>query len=746
MTDSYRNNRYSGGDSYYPRRSRSRSPRRDDIYRFGGANLRGGDGNPRRDYDNGDSYGRGDFSFRKETQTQWPTEPYADRNRRPRNSHNNRGGRGGRGGRWQARGSKAANERQILNTGMDRDVTPERLAGMTNGAVLFNPDDISEDDSNESDADMDEDSSGGDKVSNGLAKVDSEEGPLTKRPRKELDKTDGNDKPKWSNPDPYYLAPILEDANAKKKDVVEIIRKAKIAAEKEKEQSTNAVAKNDDFISFAMDEDEEEDKSDHISISSDDAPVETFTTGTANESRAENSSTTSNPVPFSHLTNFHPLLASSSATTSSRSQPTTDTRRETDTWPPRSNQDAINMPQRRDGNSKHNGNKRKRNENGDLTSEWIEDNRARAIPWVKEDHSNLKSTSVWLHKEICDFYEFVRPTAHEHAIRKNLVDRIARALKKNYRDYTLHSFGSYAYGIYLPTADMDLCLVSDRYQRTGQADINLNYSQLRKALVCLQQAGIPADHDQQVIAKAKVPIIKFVDRLTGLKVDISFENTTGITALSSFNSWKAEFPQFTALVTLIKQFLLMRDLNEVFSGGLGGFSVACLVVSMLQHSPDVQSANPPTLGALLLRFFKLYGNDFNMTSLAISVNPPMYIPKVSQIIRAYTKFHKGRNTNTIQDVYDKSYGKAKWLIWDPHNRDNDVSGGSTKAELIADKFYEAYQVLRDVIDHLGRAGPILRKGQSILRPIFGGNYQSFIDQREQLHDVYDRMRVDGYFS
>lgn len=99
-----------------------------------------------------------------------------------------------------------------------------------------------------------------------------------------------------------------------------------------------------------------------------------------------------------------------------------------------------------------------------------------------------------------------------------------------------------------------------------------------------------------------------------------------------------------------------------------------------------------------------------------------------------------------QNIYHKSYGKAKWLIQDPHNEENDVSGGSTKAELIADKFYEAYQVLRDLMDHLDRAGPTLRKGQSILRPIFGGNYQSFIDQREQLHDVYDRMLVDGYFS
>lgn len=625
MADSYRGSRYNG-DSYHPRRSRS--PRQNDMYRFGaGHRLGGSDRDTRRDYDNG--YDRGEFRFRNEAkQTQWPSEPRAERNgmknsNRTRNGPNNRGGRGGRGGRWQ-RGSKAANDRKILNTGMSRDVTPERLAGMINGANLFNPND------EESDEEMVEDSLGGVTSLNGsdAAKDDSEEGPSKKRARKERGDADGDEKPKWSNPDPYYaLPPIIEDANTKKKDVVELIRKAKVAAEKEQEGATNAVVQNDDFISFGMDEEEEAEEAeeeDHISISSDDK-----LDGVSN-SRGEEAS--ASMVPFSHLTNFHPLLADTPVATGARPPPpssNSEARRETDTWPPRSNHDAVNRPQQRDSAYKQHDGKRKYKA-GELSQEWIENSYTRAVPWIKEDHSNLKSTSVWLHKEICDFYEFVKPTAHEHQIRKNLVDRIARALKQNYPEFDLHSFGSYAYGIYLPTADMDLCLVSRKFQRTGYPDFHPSQNQLRKVLKSLQQAGIPHEYGQQVIKSAKVPIIKFVDRMTGLKVDISFENMTGITALSSFNTWKSTYPQFTVLVTLIKQFLLMRDLNEVYNGGLGGFSVACLVVSMLQHSPDIQSANPPTLGALLLRFLKLYGNDFNMTSLGISVNPPKYIPKVRE--------------------------------------------------------------------------------------------------------------------
>ncbi|QDS75400.1 hypothetical protein FKW77_003007 [Venturia effusa] len=694
MRDSYGGSRYNG-DSYHPR-PRSRSPRRDDMFRFGGSSsIRGGE-----------SFSRGDFSFRSEPQkTKWPAGSRVDYNRPNRNQKGNRngqGGRGGRGGRWQARGAKAANDRQILNTGMDRDITPERLEGMTQGALMFNPD------QEDSDSEVEHDDK---------KQVDSEEGPSKKRVRTARADVDGDEKPKWSNPDPYYsLPPVLEDVNTKKKDVVELIRKAKIAAEKEKEDATNAVAQNDDFISFGMDEDKDQD--DHISISSDNSSDIVEIQTPAQDPAASK--------PFSHLTNFHPLLANTPASTGVRPTPNVEARREVDAWPPRTNHEAVNRPQQRDTSSKQHDMKRKRNDtSGDLARDWVENNFDRAVPWLKQDHSDLKSTAVWLHKEICDFYDFVKPREYEQVIRKNCVERIARALSRDYPDFDLRPFGSYAYGIYLPTADMDLVLVSRRYQQTGRPDFNPTSSQLHRVLWTLRKADIVAEHGSQVIAKAKVPIVKFVDRLTGLKVDISFENITGITALSSFDSWKAQYPQFTVLVTLIKQFLLMRDLNEVFNGGLGGFSVACLVVSMLQHSPDIQSGNPPTLGALLLRFFKLYGSDFNMKSLGISVNPPKYIPK---------------------DVFDKSYGKAKWLIHDPHNPDNDVSGGSIKAELIADKFYDAYHILRDLMDRLGHAGPTIRKGRSILHPIFGGNYQSFVDQREQLQEVYDRLKVQGYFS
>lgn len=85
------------------------------------------------------------------------------------------------------------------------------------------------------------------------------------------------------------------------------------------------------------------------------------------------------------------------------------------------------------------------------------------------------------------------------------------------------------------------------------------------------------------------------------------------------------------LVTIIKQFLLMRGLNEVMTGGLGGFSVTCLVVSLLQNMPQVQSGElvpEQHLGEILIEFLDFYGNRLDTARVGLMMHPPGYFEKV----------------------------------------------------------------------------------------------------------------------
>jgi non-canonical poly(A) RNA polymerase PAPD5/7 len=237
-----------------------------------------------------------------------------------------------------------------------------------------------------------------------------------------------------------------------------------------------------------------------------------------------------------------------------------------------------------------------------------------------------------MHKEIVDFYYYVKPRAFEQAVRTRLVEDLRSKARAEYPHFDILTFGSFPAELYLPTSDMDLVCVSDDYMRTGRVSVSSRY--LYGFARWLTMKKISHDNSVTVIAKAKVPLVKYVDRLTGLKVDISFENDTGLIANKTFQEWKIEFPAMPTLVTIIKHLLAMRGLNEPQNGGIGGFSVICLVVSLLQQMPQVQSRSmipEHHYGEVLMEFLDLYGNQFNVTTTAISLRPPGYVPKVSRV-------------------------------------------------------------------------------------------------------------------
>jgi non-canonical poly(A) RNA polymerase PAPD5/7 len=130
-----------------------------------------------------------------------------------------------------------ASDREFLKT--NRAPTPELMPGMDDdqaNAVKYVPiEDVS--DSEEAEMDMSDDEGAE---------------PKKKQARTQTLAADGDGVPKWSNPDPYTVLPPLDEAQRKKKDVVKLIRKARVTASTESMTKTEAVS--DDFISFDFDD------------------------------------------------------------------------------------------------------------------------------------------------------------------------------------------------------------------------------------------------------------------------------------------------------------------------------------------------------------------------------------------------------------------------------------------------------------------------------------------------------------
>lgn len=571
--------------------------------------------------------------------------------------------------------------------------------------------------------------------------------------------------PKWSNPDPYTSLPPVDELR-KRKDVVKIIRKARIATERAV-IAANEAGDNDDFISFGFGE---------ISMAKKNASRSSSVTAEDYDERGRTFSP-SGPKQFSHLQNLHgerftkaPGTEDMSVIADERGSPPglksrllPDADETIDQRSSRGHDDALGSRKRtQDDVIKNIPARMPRRKKpfleipgGSLLDVWRPYGNTNPTPWLKRSARRCENIGFrylflnsWtfakanksgrLHKEICDFYDFVRPQSYEQKVREELLDRLQTIIAKQFHRCDVYCFGSFAAGLYLPNADMDVVVISEGFSVSGVKMACQNSGHMHRFGSYLRRSGVAEENSVEVISSAKVPLIKFVDRITGIRVDMSFENHTGLTANDTVSAWKSQFPAMPIIVTLIKQFLLMRGLNEVVNGGLGGFSVTCLVTSLLQNLPQIQSGElipEQHLGEILIEFLDLYGNRLDRNRTGIMMNPPGYFEKVwscSPTLLTKCSHQSQYSRNGPQRQVYQANKVDRLAIMDPNNPENDISGGSRNVGLIFDRFAQAHQEILEAMKSPTRS--------SLLDWMLGGEYGVFTHQRNHLEKLYRQTR------
>ncbi|KAJ8907717.1 hypothetical protein NDN08_007823 [Rhodosorus marinus] len=236
-------------------------------------------------------------------------------------------------------------------------------------------------------------------------------------------------------------------------------------------------------------------------------------------------------------------------------------------------------------------------------------------PWVRSEellfalkHSTNKM--VTLHYEILDFCRFVTPTDAEHQKRLRLLDRVEEVVKIIWPSAKVVVFGSFATGLYLPSSDIDVC-VFESPGKGSTEDLNTLADELRKKPGFLRRI--------QVIDKARVPLVKLVDRETNVQCDISFNQESGPNNVAFIRKHIEDFPSLKPLLMVIKCFLQQRNLGEVFRGGLGSYALFLLTLSHLQMHQFNFPRPANALGDMLMDFFELYGEVFNNCYTGVAV-------------------------------------------------------------------------------------------------------------------------------
>lgn len=350
------------------------------------------------------------------------------------------------------------------------------------------------------------------------------------------------------------------------------------------------------------------------------------------------------------------------------------------------------------------------NDDGDLITS---SNPSSLYPWIKaHDHSTQKEIADWLTMEIKDFINYISPSKEEIIMRNNVVNKLKDGIRRCWPDAEAHVFGLYATDLYLPGSDIDLVVIS----KNGDCE---NRHKLYQLSSFLRQNKLA--REIEVIAGAKVPIIKFIEPESNIQIDVSFERTNGIDAAKRISKWISDTKGLRELVMVVKQFLRSRKLNNVHVGGLGGYATIILCYHFLRLHPRISTNNMnilDNLGSLLIEFFELYGRNFSYDNLILAIDPVTDLPKYLKKSQYY-KLLTSKNPFSL-------------VVQDPSDPDNNITRSSYNLRDVKKAFGGAYQLLTERCYYLNSASYKSRIGQSILGDIirYKGKERDFNDERD----------------
>ncbi|KAG8386317.1 hypothetical protein BUALT_Bualt03G0136400 [Buddleja alternifolia] len=353
--------------------------------------------------------------------------------------------------------------------------------------------------------------------------------------------------------------------------------------------------------------------------------------------------------------------------------------------------------------------------------------------WFRAN-SRFKSPMLQLHKEILDFCDFLSPTPEEQDSRNAAIDSVFDVIKYIWPSAEVEVFGSFKTGLYLPSSDIDVVIL-DSNVRTPQMGLQA----LSRAL---SQRGIAKKI--QVIAKARVPIIKFVEKKSCFAFDISFDVHNGPKAADFIKDAISKWPPLRPLCLILKVFLQQRELNEVYTGGIGSYALLSMLIAMLRCAPsdtyqccrqldcsflkylfrfnglhlaqqDRQASPEHNLGVLLVNFFDMYGSKLNTVDVGVSCNGGGIF------------FQKSSKGFSIE-------GRPSLIaIEDPQTPDNDIGKNSFNYYQARSAFAMAYTTLTNtkVLTRLGPnrsiLGAIIRPDAVLLERKGGSNGKMTLD-------------------
>ncbi|XP_055909668.1 putative uncharacterized protein DDB_G0289263 [Eupeodes corollae] len=313
---------------------------------------------------------------------------------------------------------------------------------------------------------------------------------------------------------------------------------------------------------------------------------------------------------------------------------------------------------------------------------------------IKEVPRTLLTCSKWDNLSQGIWNKFINAQQTEDTFKRKMkLWRYLYIIVKNaYPRLGLYLVGSTMSGFGADTSDIDMCLVSRAMSNIDpRMEALFNLTLLRD---CLIKTG---EFEKFNLIGAKVPILRFKDRVHNLEVDLNFNNCVGIRNTHLLFCYSQLDWRLRPLVLVIKLWAQYHNINNAKNMTISSYSLVLMVIHFLQCavSPPVlpclhemypdkftlihrsndfghvdmnetmapyDSQNTQPIGQLFLQFLQYYSN-FNYSQFAISIRTGALIPVeyCRQAKSLKNDIHQWKElcieepfdlTNTARSVYD----------------------------------------------------------------------------------------------
>ncbi|XP_077142927.1 poly(A) RNA polymerase GLD2 isoform X1 [Ranitomeya variabilis] len=270
-----------------------------------------------------------------------------------------------------------------------------------------------------------------------------------------------------------------------------------------------------------------------------------------------------------------------------------------------------------------------------------------ADSWLFDDiETTLPVANDKLSQQILDLFQACQQQVSDLKKKDICRAELQREIQQIFPQSRLYLVGSSLNGFGTRSSDADLCLVIKDEPMNQKTEARHILSLLQKHFYT--RLGYI---ERPQLIRAKVPIVKFRDKVSGVEFDLNVNNVVGIRNTFLLRTYAHTESRVRPLVLVVKRWAGHHGINDASRGTLSSYSLVLMVLHYLQtlpepilpslqkkypecfnpamqlhlvhhaprNIPQCVSKNASSLGDLLVGFLKYFAIEFDWKSKMISV-------------------------------------------------------------------------------------------------------------------------------